>query len=76
MNCGRCTSAIVEYLPFRSFILHMIIFNASFCDARHARIQYDACDENSWEMVGGIYPLSNACGQLGQVSSSLSLLST
>lgn len=29
-------------------------------------IQYDACDENSWDMIGGKYPLSNACGQLGQ----------
>ena len=29
-------------------------------------IQYDACDENSWDLVSGKYPLSNACGQLGQ----------
>lgn len=29
-------------------------------------IQYDACDENSWDLVGGSYPASNACGQLGQ----------
>ena len=29
-------------------------------------IQYDACDENSWDMVDSKYPLSNACGQLGQ----------
>jgi len=29
-------------------------------------IQYNACDENSWDLVGGRYPLSNACGQLGQ----------
>jgi len=29
-------------------------------------IQYDACDENSWDLVGGKYPLSNACGQLSQ----------
>ena len=29
-------------------------------------IKYDACDENSWDLVGGKYPLSNACGQLGQ----------
>ena len=27
---------------------------------------YDACDENSWDLVNGKYPLSNACGQLGQ----------
>jgi len=30
-------------------------------------IQYDACDENNWDMPGGKYALSNACGQLGQV---------
>ena len=29
-------------------------------------IKYNACDENSWDAVGGGYPLSNACGQLGQ----------
>mmetsp|Transcript_43344 Transcript_43344/g.77906 ORF Transcript_43344/g.77906 Transcript_43344/m.77906 type:complete len:815 (-) Transcript_43344:179-2623(-) len=29
-------------------------------------IKYNACDENSWDLVGGGYPLSNACGQLGQ----------
>ena len=29
-------------------------------------IQYDACDENSWDLVNSKYPLSNACGQLGQ----------
>ena len=29
-------------------------------------IKYDACDENSWDRVNGRYPLSNACGQLGQ----------
>jgi hypothetical protein len=27
-------------------------------------IKYDACDESSWDSVGGVYPLSNACGQL------------
>jgi predicted chitinase len=29
-------------------------------------IQYDACDENSWDPIDGVYPLSNACGQLQQ----------
>ncbi|GBG27222.1 Hypothetical Protein FCC1311_034442 [Hondaea fermentalgiana] len=29
-------------------------------------IQYDACSENSWDLVNGYYPVSNACGQLGQ----------
>lgn len=35
-------------------------------------IQYDACDENNWDFYfdetsnTAVYPLSNACGQLGQ----------
>ena len=29
-------------------------------------IKYNACDENNWDLLEGIYPLSNACGQLGQ----------
>ena len=29
-------------------------------------IKYDACDENNWDIIDGKYPLSNACGQLGQ----------
>jgi hypothetical protein len=29
-------------------------------------IQYNACDENSWDLVNGKYALSNSCGQLGQ----------
>ncbi|CAK8993802.1 Chitin-binding type-4 domain-containing protein [Durusdinium trenchii] len=29
-------------------------------------IKYDACSENSWDLVSGKYPISNSCGQLGQ----------
>ena len=29
-------------------------------------IKYNACDENSWDLVNGVYPVSNACGQLKQ----------
>jgi len=29
-------------------------------------IQYDACDENSWDDSTGRYAISNSCGQLGQ----------
>ena len=29
-------------------------------------IKYNACDENNWDIINGTYPLSNACGQLGQ----------
>ena len=28
-------------------------------------IQYDACDENNWELVNDRFPISNSCGQLG-----------
>ena len=28
-------------------------------------VQYDACDENNWELVNDLFPLSNSCGQLG-----------
>ena len=31
-------------------------------------IEHDSCDENNWDFFGDSYPLSNACGQLGQVS--------
>lgn len=27
-------------------------------------IQYDACDENNWELINDRFPLSNSCGQL------------
>ena len=29
-------------------------------------IHYDACDENSWDMVDYRYPISNSCGQQGK----------
>ena len=29
-------------------------------------IQYDACDENNWDVFNNVYPVANACGQLGQ----------
>jgi len=41
---------------------------AFLAQAMKETIRYDACDENSWDRVGDLlmYPLSNACGQLGQ----------
>jgi len=41
---------------------------AFLAQAMKETIRYDACDENSWDRVGSdlMYPLSNACGQLGQ----------
>jgi len=41
---------------------------AFLAQAMKETIRYDACDENSWDRVGvdEMYPISNACGQLGQ----------
>lgn len=41
---------------------------AFLAQAMKETIRYDACDENSWDRVGDdlMYPISNACGQLGQ----------
>jgi len=39
---------------------------AFLAQAMKETIQYDACDENSWDIVNTKYPVSNACGQLGQ----------
>merc|ERR1719174_1543730 len=39
---------------------------AFLAQAMKETIKYDACDENSWDLVAGKYPASNACGQLGQ----------
>jgi len=41
---------------------------AFLAESMEETILYDACDENSWDNVGGgnIYPAANACGQLGQ----------
>jgi hypothetical protein len=39
---------------------------AFLAQAMKESIKYNACDENNWDLVNGVYPLSNACGQLGQ----------
>jgi hypothetical protein len=39
---------------------------AFLAQAMKETIRYDVCDENSWDLVNGVYPASNACGQLGQ----------
>ena len=44
----------------------MVNIAAFLAQSMKETIKYDACDENSWDLVGGKYPLSNACGQLGQ----------
>lgn len=43
-------------------VVNAILFLAQ---AYKESIQYDACDENNWQLVNDLYPLSNACGQLG-----------
>jgi hypothetical protein len=43
-------------------VVNTILFLAQ---AYKEAIQYDACDENNWETVNGLFPLSNSCGQLG-----------
>ncbi|KAL7450426.1 hypothetical protein ACHAWC_002930, partial [Mediolabrus comicus] len=40
----------------------MVNIAAFLAQSMKETIKYDACDENSWDLVGGKYPLSNACG--------------
>lgn len=47
-------------------VFGMVNIAAFLAQSMKETIQYDACDENSWDLVGGKYPLSNACGQMGQ----------
>ena len=47
-------------------VLGLVNIAAFLAQSMKETIQYDACDENSWDLVNGKYPLSNACGQLGQ----------
>eukprot|EP00569_Conticribra_weissflogii_P000939 CAMPEP_0171353700 /NCGR_PEP_ID=MMETSP0878-20121228/44328_1 /TAXON_ID=67004 /ORGANISM="Thalassiosira weissflogii, Strain CCMP1336" /LENGTH=590 /DNA_ID=CAMNT_0011859655 /DNA_START=272 /DNA_END=2042 /DNA_ORIENTATION=- len=47
-------------------IFGLVNMAAFLAQSMKETIQYDACDENSWDLIGGKYPLSNACGQLGQ----------
>jgi hypothetical protein len=47
--------------------LHGLVNIAAFlAQSMKETIQYNACDENSWDLVNGKYALSNSCGQLGQ----------
>ncbi|KAL3808826.1 hypothetical protein ACHAXA_000009 [Cyclostephanos tholiformis] len=60
------TFYIGESAAVNGYVYGLVNIAAFLAQSMKETIQYDACDENSWEMVGGIYPLSNACGQLGQ----------
>jgi len=50
------------------FMYGLVNIAAFLAQAMKETIRYDACDENSWDRVGDMkmYPISNACGQLGQ----------
>ena len=56
---------IGEYVS-NGHIYGLVNIAAFLAQSMKETIKYDACDENSWDAVGGKYPLSNACGQLGQ----------
>lgn len=48
------------------YVAGLVNIAAFLAQSMQETIRYDACDENSWDLVNGAYPLSNACGQLGQ----------
>jgi len=49
-----------------AYLLGLVNIAAFVAQSMKETIKYDACDENSWDLVNGKYPISNACGQLGQ----------
>lgn len=52
----------------KGYIYGLVNLAAFLAQCMKETIKYDACDENSWDRVGAMkmYPISNACGQLGQ----------
>ena len=50
----------------RGHLYGLVNIAAFLAQSMKETIQYNACDENSWDLVNGMYPLSNSCGQLGQ----------
>jgi len=48
------------------YLYGLVNIAAFLAQAMKETIKYNACDENSWDLVNGKYPVSNACGQLGQ----------
>ena len=60
------TFYVGEDVGANGYVYGLINIAAFLAQSMKETIQYDACDENSWDMIGGKYPLSNACGQLGQ----------
>lgn len=49
-----------------SHVYGLVNIAAFLAQSMKESIQYNACDENSWDLVSGRYPISNACGQLNQ----------
>lgn len=49
-----------------STVVGLVNIAAFLAQSMKETIKYDACDENDWDIINGKYPLSNACGQLGQ----------
>ena len=47
-----------------SHVYGLVNLAAFLAQSMKETIQYDACDENSWDLVGGKYPLSK-CVQVG-----------
>ena len=47
-------------------VVGLVNIAAFLAQSMKETIKYDACDENNWDILDGKYPLSNACGQLGQ----------
>ena len=60
------TFYVGEDVGANGYVYGLINIAAFLAQSMKETIQHDACDENSWDMIGGKYPLSNACGQLGQ----------
>jgi hypothetical protein len=52
--------------PGHAYLYGLVNIAAFIGQSMKETIQYDACDENNWDYFDKVYPLSNACGQLGQ----------
>jgi hypothetical protein len=50
----------------RSYEYGLVNLAAFLAQCIKETIKYDACDENNWDAVNGLYPVANACGQLEQ----------
>lgn len=45
---------------------YALVYIAAFlAQSMKETIKNNACDKKSWDLVNGVYPIGNACGQLG-----------